>query len=300
MHLRDGNLETLRRACYVLFGTVLLWAAVAKAVFVAPLPREGLLRTPWALSAVVLLEIVAAAWFFFVAPSQPTLTRRLGIGLFLMLAAVSLNAWARGEACNCFGTSRISPAFTFGFDLLAAMALWVFSAGPNVVSAPRVAYQGPGIMACLLGLPLAAWTVSQSPAHVGGGDLLDEAANFVVLEPETWIGKPLPIMPFIEIDAELGHGKWLVVLYRPDCAHCQRIVPVLRGKFAEFNDGQRLALIDLSGVTESRPIASSPIVVGRLPPTKQWFVTPPVGAYLVAGNVLQILSESDLMQFFLK
>src|SRR6185295_1910774 len=114
---------------------------------------------------------------------------------------------------------------------------------------------------------------------------LDPNAKFVVLKPESWVGQTLPVLDYIESPVELRKGKWLVVLYRPDCIHCQALLPLLKKRFDGGRDEQRLALIDISGVQQADWLVENRIASGRLAPNKTWLLTPPVGMILSEGRV---------------
>src|SRR5690606_34159712 len=49
-------------------------------------------------------------------------------------------------------------------------------------------------------------------------DLRAATGGLVILEPEKWIGKPLPIADWIDVD--LSTGDWIVLLHRHDCPAC--------------------------------------------------------------------------------
>jgi hypothetical protein len=87
------------------------------------------------------------------------------------------------------------------------------------------------------------------------------AGNLLILEPEKWVGKALPILPYLEehrsqktgdrrheeegnakfrmqtstssvgpnaeIGSEIERGRWVVVIYSKECEHCREMVPEL-------------------------------------------------------------------------
>ena len=97
-----------------------------------------------------------------------------------------------------------------------------------------------------------------------------------------------------EFPADLARGDWLVVLYRPDCAHCQQLIPELTEHFADIQaaDGvpPALALIDLSSQANAEWRIPGRIGFGRLSTDWQWFVTPPVSIGLHNGRVNNVRS----------
>ena len=51
-------------------------------------------------------------------------------------------------------------------------------------------------------------------------------SSYEVLEPNTWIGKELPILERIDICEQIKLGTWLVLLYHYDCPYCARAIPM--------------------------------------------------------------------------
>ena len=51
--------------------------------------------------------------------------------------------------------------------------------------------------------------------------------RYEVLEPETWVGKELPILEYIDIAEMLKKGTWLVLLYHYDCPDCKSTLDLL-------------------------------------------------------------------------
>jgi hypothetical protein len=108
-------------------------AAVAKALFpvVPSLGETSLLASPAVHSAIVMLELLAAAWFWLAADRFPRLTRWGGTALFGGFAFVSLRSLLNATSCNCFGSLAIPPGATLTFDLFAVLGLnCLFSSSP--------------------------------------------------------------------------------------------------------------------------------------------------------------------------
>ena len=85
----------------------------------------------------------------------------------------------------------------------------------------------------------------------------------------------------------------MVVLFRPDCAHCLRLIPKLRERADRGDGAMRLALLDVSaGTAEGSvmgPVGRS-AVFGRMKPGTMWIVVPPVGVELVDGQVQRAIA----------
>lgn len=114
-------------------------------------------------------------------------------------------------------------------------------------------------------------------------------SSYEVLDPETWVGKKLPILDYIDIAESLKKGTWLVLLYHCNCPDCARAMPMyeqMARDLAGNEDFLRIALIEVPPYGRA-PIQNSPCTLGRLADTKDWFVTISAVALLTNGQVKQ-------------
>jgi hypothetical protein len=113
-------------------------------------------------------------------------------------------------------------------------------------------------------------------------------SSYEVLEPETWVGKKLPILEYIDIGKQLETGIWLVLFHHHDCPDCAAAVAryqeIARG-LAGNEDFLQIALIEVPPYGQGQVSRNSPCVPGRLVDTKDWFVTTPAVALLTDGQV---------------
>jgi len=112
--------------------------------------------------------------------------------------------------------------------------------------------------------------------------------HYEVLEPETWVGKELPILEHIDIAESLKKGPWLVLLYHYDCPDCAWAIPMyeqMARDLAGNEDFLRIALIAVPPYGRGSVSGNCPCALGRLAETKEWFVTTPAVALLTAGKV---------------
>jgi hypothetical protein len=123
---------------------------------------------------------------------------------------------------------------------------------------------------------------------------LNEPANttssYEVLEPETWVGKRLPIIEYIDIADALRTGNWLILLYHHDCPDCTEAIPKyeqMARDLAGNGDFLQIALIETPPYGPPVAAPDSPCTLGRLVDTKEWFVTTPAVALLTNGTVKQ-------------
>ncbi|MFO0912478.1 MAG: hypothetical protein U0795_05960 [Pirellulales bacterium] len=291
---------------YWLLAAVLLVAALAKSIWLDPDERTGLFQIPWLLAAVVAIEVLAAGGLLFLAGQHPALVRRAAMALFALLAAFALYAVVRGQPCQCFGTDAVPPAATLVFDLMAVGLLAILPLPPQ---ARRWSWLTNSALAATVALAvgLAARSYLTAPTTLSASGALPQNAQAVALKPETWIGQRLPIANYVELGGDLNEGEWLLVLYRPDCAHCLRIVPRLRDQFLAASDTspRRLALVDLSAgqaagalsdqTPETAPGQATPrVVFGRLQPGRRWIATPPIGILINKGVATRLISPAEL------
>ena len=114
-------------------------------------------------------------------------------------------------------------------------------------------------------------------------------SSYEVLEPETWVGKKLPILEYVDIGKQLEKGTWLVLLHHHDCHDCQIAIPkyqLISRDLAGNDDFLRIALIEVPPYGQGQVSRNSPCVLGRLADTKDWFVTTPAVALLKDGQVI--------------
>ena len=131
------------------------------------------------------------------------------------------------------------------------------------------------------------------------GDIFGES-QFVVLEPETWVGKRFPLLNYIDIGGQLAHGEWVVVMYRADCPKCEDTIPKYEAVFCDLKGGfnsPRLALVEMpsQGAPRAQFGCLDSCSCGRLRDTRKWLVTAPLQFILVEGIVTRILDARELL-----
>jgi hypothetical protein len=206
---------------------VLLVAAGLKAESVlgsriaAEIDRAGMLSL-----AAAGAECVIAAWLL--SGWAPVAARRVAMGLLVVFAGVAGWRLVSGAAdCGCFGRLHVHPAWTFSFDLLALVGLWLVGRGPRPIGGVAGPLSGGSPVRCVFAVLVAA--VVPTATVFAAGRLLEPrggagGAALVVLEPETWPGKPLPMLEYVAdrtARAELASGRYTVVLFNRDCHVCQ-------------------------------------------------------------------------------
>jgi hypothetical protein len=119
-------------------------------------------------------------------------------------------------------------------------------------------------------------------------------SSYEVLEPETWVGRKLPILEHIDIAEKLSRDKWLILLYQHDCPDCIKAIAKyeqMARDLAGNEDFLQIALIELPPYGRAPISPQTPCALGRLPETKEWFVTTPAVALLTDGSVISAWEE---------
>ncbi|NQT16619.1 MAG: hypothetical protein HQ582_27920 [Planctomycetes bacterium] len=285
----------------IVLGLVLLAAAALKGhqLLTEPVLGSGLLHARWLLIGLVEFELFFGLWLL--AGVLPKATWRLALACFTCFTAVSLFKALSGEAsCGCFGRVPVNPWYTFTLDMAAVMALsyWRPNKGGAVVGG-RVRSQsfrlgGVALASLLLGITLALTMGSHSAATLSStGEILGDS-EFVVLEPEQWIGKRFPLLEYIDIGSEISCENCILLLYHYDCANCQEAIEkyeALSLELAVESERSRVALIEMppyGPAGDSSTTRNTPCMRGRLDAGKEWFVETPLVLHLREGKVSSV------------
>ena len=241
---------------------------------------------------------------------------------FSLFSMITLYKGITGaESCGCFGSVHVNPWITlFAIDLPAVIALSIFRPGkvlpPHIMarirlhrrpikalvrqfirplpSAPRFAVTAC-LGLCILGITTPILALNE-PAKF--------TTQYEVLEPETWVGRELPILEHIiedpafrgriDIAETLKKGTWLILLYHYDCPDCGWAIPMYERMARDLTgneDFMRIALIAVPPYGQGPVSENSPCTLGRLPEIKEWFVTTPAVALLKNGQVASAWEE---------
>jgi len=286
----------------IVLGLLLLTAAGLKGYQLATSPTPGthLLNTRWFLILTVEYELLLGIWLL--SGWRRRDAWRIALFSFAVFACVTLYKALSGEAsCGCFGQIEVSPWITLVLDLaiVASLLIW----WPATARVPLQANQqfkrliATLALAALLGGPAGYLMANYTPAALADdGDIFGDS-EFVVLEPETWVGKPFPLLNYIDIGDQLSAGEWVVVLYRHDCPHCVEELPKyerLARESADDPDAPRVALIEMPSYA---PPSHDPVPIdtacvrGKLDDSREWFVQTPAEIRIKSmGRVISIES----------
>ena len=281
-------------ACFPTYVAALLASTAALKVY--QLATHAILETSWLASpglvaAVALYEWLLAAWL--ISNLWRSWAWWATICTFCGFAAISLFLAARSESCGCFGVWSISPWISFSIDVLVVLVL-VFSR--RVWRTSSVATTGTRVTLSAVGLATAVSTLTlvtlRAPtiAQKDSGVIV-AGRRTVVLEPERWLGKYLPILPFIDKADVISSGDWDALLYRSDCPECQRTLLSL----AQRDSRDPIALIELPPFEEHREAHASTkgIEWMRASGRYRWIAKTPIKMRLEDGVVADLDSSVE-------
>lgn len=285
-------------------GAVLLVAAGLKGhqLLTEPLAENSIWSSRPLLILQVELELVLGVWLLSGLFARAAWL--VSLACFGFFSLVTLYKGLTGAAsCGCFGAVSVNPWVTLlAIDLPAVIALAVVR--PNGAFAVLWTFLRRRESAHRLILEFL--TPSPSPAHFGitaclaAGVLLISApllvlnkpapvtATYEVLEPQTWLGRQLPILEHIDIAERLQRGTWLLLFYHYDCPDCRQAIPQyeqMARDLAGNEDFLRIALIAVPPFGPAPPGPASPCTLGRLADVKEWFITTPAVALLTDARV---------------
>ena len=268
----------------IILGLVLLTAAALKGYQLATEPtlEKGLLTSRWFLILEVEFEI--AFGLLLLSGLYRRLTWVVAIACFSIFSLVTFDKGISGEAtCGCFGEVEINPWYTLIFDLTAVITLLIFR--PQRQHQPFHINLRPtiilAVLVLLIGLPSAHAMISYTPTIINENGFIEGNGNIVVLEPEKWIGKPLPLLKYIDIGNQLASGEWIVVLYHYDCLECQVAITKyehLAYEWKKRSVNLQIALIEVppyGNKTDSLVSVNSNCTRGHLNDNKEWFIKTP-------------------------
>jgi hypothetical protein len=245
--------------------------------------------------ALVQAELLMAVWLF--SNYRPKWCRRVAIvccGCFFLVAAIE--GLAGYSSCGCFGRAHVNPWLTAGFDATAFIGLLASKARVSRLPTwKRVAW-----LAVVLTISSVAWcrVVWFRPMLLRGDTVQKPDSTpklpddgIIVIEAETWLGKPLPLVNFINDGQSLLRGDQLVVLYHYDCESCQRAISMYARASLEGNiPALTLVAMPPYGEAEQSNLANlGSVRLLRLSSQREWFAPTPVVMLLKDGLVVKAI-----------
>lgn len=237
----------------------------------------------------------------FIALLRPRIGWALLALQMLVFIAILIQLIATGAtSCGCFGSKvTMAPATMLAIDGIGLLVMLITKPWKH---APERGAPGALIAIALLAAWIAPFTMvggsTPTVANVdesGAWKLPDQHPDFAILEPESWVGKPL---------AETGLAVWMdVSLYSPDaqwvlysetCDHCAEF---LRRREAEWvQDPKIYVLVKIAHATPDNPAlvdVKPPADEADLPASVDFVMTPPWELTVENGIVVEAVFRGD-------
>lgn len=262
-------------------GLLLIFAAIMKQQSPIEAATFGgmVLTARWVRLGVVFLEAAFALWLLSGAFARiARITATICFGIFLCITLYE--TYAGAQSCSCFGNLHIHPIYTAALDTIILVAF--------AISHPQarhgIQWQWPTLLVPILLLTISVSAAAMVLAHheITMPEKSGDTSNgLIVMDPETWIGKPLPILKYIDRQSELAHGKWIVILYRHDCPVCRKEVPRyvrMAEKTAADPTAPRITFVEIPPYGNLGGLIPPDVscLRGQLSQSHQWFVETPV------------------------
>ena len=277
MHLR--RLRSRHVAALVLIG-----AAFLTTHELATVPTEGLAFLESRTFLVLLTQLELGIGIWALVGKHQLKVERVLLWLFSSFFAISVAKFVRGDAdCGCFGVITVSPIYTIVLD--AGLIVWLAKdLKQQAIVATRLGLQ-PFVMWMLI---IASVFTSLFLILRFKTTTLEELANAsgddtVVLRPNDWVGRKLPILKYVEPPHELGNGRWLCVLVKPDCPACEDVIAASASPETTI----AVAYIDI-GVHASKREDGNWF---RLTDNYRWFSKTPILIHLDDGIVKHVADQ---------
>ncbi|MCG3180445.1 MAG: hypothetical protein BIFFINMI_02806 [Phycisphaerae bacterium] len=283
----------------IVLGCLLLAAAGLKGVQLSrqPVVGSGLMGVRWV--HVLEVEYEMALGMLLLSGLLRRMAWWTALTTFVLFGVWMLRRALAGYAsCGCFGTLSLHPWTALTLDLLAVMLLAKFPPRPNLAldAGRRKRRLLSGLTAALIiGVAGGAAMLSYHPAVLLADGSIAGAGESVVLEPETWKGKPLPLAQYVDIGKQLMVGEWTVLLYHHDCPQCRQRIAALADGLAEMEKAKkvtaRVAIIEIPpfGGEKDPPVTGADLLVrGRLEASHKWFASTPTTLTLKDGVVTSV------------
>ncbi len=268
-------------------GILLIGASLLKAhqlLTVPVLASSGILGSQW--MTIVLVECELLLGLLLVGAVSQQLTRVVVIILFFgFFWYAGIRTWAGDEACGCMGALPVKPwqmVLVDGVVLGALLACKPSERGSNLGSIGGVT----SLSFCVLtGVALPVFVIV--PENLDSAETVVSGNKLIVLEPNKWIGKRLPLLRYVTAEKSLAVGNWTLVVFKADCGQCQKLLHELpRKKLADGASGVIWVEVPPCHPDARTAVeASGRFSYGSLRADLNWFVQTPTMLRIVDGQV---------------
>jgi uncharacterized membrane protein YphA (DoxX/SURF4 family) len=289
---RSTNAQSNWLFIRIFIALVLLVAAALKgySLAVSPTLGDGIFHWRWFNIFVVEFEIFFGLWLIF--GFLPKLTRLAAIGCFSVFTFVSFYKVLSGEtSCGCFVEFvTINPWIMTVFDCGVVILLLRFCSCKNSVrKMDRFLLVNFIVSWLAIAMPLSWGMITYKPALLNtDGNIVGDSLA-VILYPQDWIGKRLPLLDYIDSPKDISQGNWTLIFYGADCAKCEKHFDKLKKQNDFPNDsGNNIVCIEIGGLPQNalrHRFDDGVWFWGNLKPVKRWFVDTPTLLTIENGYV---------------
>ena len=289
---------------------LLLVAAFLKGYELATQPSlAGFQEHRTLLIAQVEMEGFVGLWMLL-GPARRGAWYAATVGFACFMCVALYKAMTGAVSCGCFGVVHVNPWITACLDAVMLAGIWLTGYRWLVSPAHSRPCGARWLVLFLLFLILGgfgAWKMASFSATVISGDSVIQAdSSLIVLEPNAWIGKHLPVGGYIDVGAEFQHGKWIVVLYHADCPICREAVPNfmrMAPLFQQKGNLIRVALVEMppfAAITDKLILpANTSVLLGHLSDTHDWFAVTPVMITITEGVITSVTEGNETLNLSL-
>jgi hypothetical protein len=266
-----------------------------------PTFEGGLFSSRLLLSVLVDFEFFLAIWL--ASGLYGAGATVIALATFATFSIVSfVRILSSAESCGCFGPVKVHPAYSFALDVVLVIALCRSRIATEVHSRRafriRLSVAG-GIFVCLAAPVTAAILNFRHDSFTSDGRI--HPSGFAILEPKKWLGRSLPVLPYLDIEADLSRGDWVVVFHRHDCSKCAALMANWI-RFAEQakrrGNVPRVALVEVPPFADPVQLHVRPqpaLSSGKLSDGVDWFIQTPTVIRVSGGTVVSIEDAESLM-----
>jgi hypothetical protein len=270
---------------------LLLTAAALKGHELLTVPVAGKDLWSWRPLLIFQVEFELALGIWLLSGLFKRLAWLAGLLCFGLCCCVTLYKGLTGAAsCGCFGVVHVNPWVTLlAIDLPAVVVLILFrplsAFAPLLLSLRRqqsIHDAAREFLTPLPSLPRSAATAVLGMAVLGLTTsvlVLNEPSTitptYEALEPETWVGRKLPILQYVDVGGQLKSATWLILFYHQDCPDCRKVILQHERLARDWAGNERLPHIALVEVPSygSDPLKSSvSCTIGYLTDAQEPFV----------------------------
>jgi hypothetical protein len=238
----------------------------------------------WTRMCIIECEFLLALWLL--SGMQSKWARRVAIITFTGFACYAISIAVSGATnCGCFGRARVHPWWTSGLDIvmIVLLSLW-----RPTESNSRTKYWPLAIG--LTGTILLVFLTFSAINIESTEDGMASDGKFVLIEPEKWIGRPLPIAEYLGQDwrVRLTSGNWVMIFIHSDCTKCQSQIP----KYEDYASTSQTKFVFVEvPPCERHEHTHQSCEYACVSDSRKWIITTPCELHITDGRVISVTTN---------